>query len=59
MKLYPSFEALPKFADYIGSDDMGPGSMSEHLADLIDHHAWGKTIAYIVDRDGFRSFFCW
>lgn len=59
MKRYPSFESIPEKANYIGTDDYGPGSMSESLADMIDHHAWGKTLAYIVDCDGFRSFFCW
>jgi len=43
---------------YLGSDDM-PGLLSEHTADMIDEQSWGKPLAYIVDTNGFRSFFTW
>lgn len=58
MKLYPSYEALPVNPVYLGSDDM-PGLLSEHTADMIDEQSWGKPLAYIVDANGFRSFFTW
>ena len=58
MKLYPSYDALPANPVYLGSDTM-PGLMSEHTADTINSESWGKPIAYIVDADGFRSFFTW
>ena len=55
MKLYPSYDALPANPVYLGSDD-APGLMSEHTADTIDRESF---IAYIVDENGFRSFFTW
>jgi hypothetical protein len=59
MKLYPSYEALPANRVYLGSDDRGPGAMSEGTADMIDSESYGKPLAYVVDADGFRSFFTW
>ena len=58
MRLYPSYEALPVNPVYLGSDTM-PGLMSEHTADIIDSESFGKFIAYVVDENGFRSFFTW
>ena len=58
MKLYPSYDALPANPVYLGSDIM-PGLMSEHTADMIDDESWGKPLAYVVDENGFRSFFTW
>ena len=57
MKRYPSYESLPAHAIYIGTDDRGPGSMSETLADHLDTAYCDKALVYIVDQDGFRSFF--
>lgn len=57
MQRYPSFESLPKSAEYIGSDDMGPGSMSETMADVLYRVPCDKAIVYTVDESGFRSFF--
>ena len=59
MKLYPSYDALPANPVYLGSDDRGPGAMSEGTADMIDMESFGKPLAYIVDENGFRSFFTW
>ena len=59
MKQYPSYDALPTNPVYLGSDDRGPGAMSEGTADMIDDESIGKPLAYIVDVDGFRSFFTW
>ena len=59
MKLYPSYEALPAYPVYLGSDDRGPGELSEGNANMIDEESWGKPLAYIVDANGFRSFFTW
>ena len=59
MKQYPSYDALPANPVYLGSDDRGPGSMSEGTADMIDDESIGKPLAYIVDENGFRSFFTW
>ena len=59
MKLYPSYDALPANPVYLGSDDRGPGAMSESTADTIADESWGKPLAYVVDADGFRSFFTW
>ena len=56
MKLYPSYESLPANPVYLGSDIM-PGLMSEHTADIIDSESFGKLLAYVVDENGFRSFF--
>ena len=58
MKQYPSYDALPKNPVYLGSDDM-PGLLNEHTADMIDDESIGKPLAYIVDENGFRSFFTW
>lgn len=58
MKLYPSYDALPAKPVYLGSDDM-PGYLSEGTADMIDTESFGKPLAYIVDENGFRSFFTW
>ena len=58
MKLYPSYDALPANPVYLGSDTM-PGYLSESTADMIDDESWGKPLAYVVDADGFRSFFTW
>lgn len=58
MKLYPSYDALPANPVYLGSDTM-PGLLSESTADMIDDESWGKPLAYVVDADGFRSFFTW
>lgn len=58
MKLYQSYESLPANPVYLGSDTM-PGLMSEHTADMIDDESFGKPLAYVVDADGFRSFFTW
>ena len=58
MKQYPSYDALPKNPVYLGFDDM-PGLLNEHTADIIDDESWGKPLAYIVDENGFRSFFTW
>jgi len=58
MKVYPSYAALPANPVYLGSDD-APGLMSEHTADTIDSESFGKPIAYVVDENGFRSFFTW
>ena len=57
MARYPSFDSLPKFAVYVCSDDMGPGSMSEKTDRLLDRVPPNKSIVYIVDENGFRSFF--
>ena len=59
MKLYPSYESMPTNPVYLGSDDRGPGELSEGTANMIDDESWGKTLAYIVDENGFRSFFTW
>lgn len=59
MKMYPSYDALPGNPVYLGSDDMGPGELSEGTADMIDSESFGKPLAYIVDENGFRSFFTW
>ena len=59
MKQYLSYDALPKNPVYLGSDDRGPGAMSEGTADMIDDESIGKPLAYIVDENGFRSFFTW
>ena len=58
MKLYPSYESLPANPVYLGSDDF-PGELSEGTADMIDDESFGKPLAYIVDKNGFRSFFTW
>lgn len=58
MKQYPSYDALPKNPVYLGSDDM-PGLLNEHTADIIDDESIGKPLAYIIDENGFRSFFTW
>jgi hypothetical protein len=58
MKLYPSYETLPANPVYLGSDIM-PGLMSEYMADMIDMESFGKPLAYVVDANGFRSFFTW
>jgi hypothetical protein len=58
MKLYQSYEALPANPVYLGSDTM-PGLMSEHTADMIDDESRGKPVAYVIDENGFRSFFTW
>jgi hypothetical protein len=58
MRKYPSYESLPKNPVYLGSDDF-PGLLSEHTADMIDSESLGKPLAYIVDKNGFRSFFTW
>lgn len=58
MKLYPSYESLPSNPIYLGSDDI-PGELSESTANMIDDESWGKPLAYIVDKNGFRSFFTW
>lgn len=58
MKLYPSYESLPANPVYLGSDDF-PGELNEHTANMIDDESWGKPLAYIVDANGFRSFFTW
>ena len=58
MKQYPSYDALPDNPVYLGSDDM-PGLLNEHTADIIDDESIGKPLAYIVDENGFRSFFTW
>jgi hypothetical protein len=58
MKLYPSYDALPANPVYLGSDDM-PGILNEHTADTIDDESWGKPLAYVIDENGFRSFFTW
>jgi len=58
MKQYPSYDALPKNLVYLGSDDM-PGLLNEHTADIIDDESIGKPLAYIIDENGFRSFFTW
>ena len=58
MKQYLSYDALPKNPVYLGSDDM-PGLLTEHTADIIYDESWGKPLAYIVDENGFRSFFTW
>ena len=58
MKQYPSYDALPTNPVYLGSDDM-PGLLNEHTADIIDDESIGKPLAYIVDENGFRSFFTW
>lgn len=57
MKRYPSFESLPSYARYVGSDDNGPGSMSESMTDVLDSVPCDRAIVYIVDEFGFRSFF--
>jgi hypothetical protein len=36
-----------------------PGLMSEHMADVIDSESYGKPLAYVIDENGFRSFFTW
>lgn len=59
MKLYQSYESLPANPVYLGSDDMGPGELSEGTADMIDDESFGKPLAYVVDKNGFRSFFTW
>lgn len=59
MKLYQSYESLPENPVYLGSDDRGPGELSEGTANIIDDESWGKPLAYIVDENGFRSFFTW
>lgn len=59
MKQYSSYDALPANPVYLGSDDRGPGAMSEGTADMIDDESIGKPLAYIVDENGFRSFFTW
>ena len=58
MKIYPSYDALPANPIYLGSDTM-PGQLDEHTADMIDDESFGKPLAYVVDADGFRSFFTW
>ncbi len=58
MKLYPSYDALPANPVYLGSDDM-PGLLSEGTADMIEDESWGKPLAYVIDENGFRSFFTW
>jgi hypothetical protein len=58
MKLYPSYESLPKNPVYLGSDEM-PGLLSEYTDDIIFSESLGKQLAYIVDKNGFRSFFTW
>ena len=58
MKLYQSYESLPEKPVYLGSDDF-PGELSEGTANIIDSESWGKPLAYIVDKNGFRSFFTW
>jgi hypothetical protein len=58
MKLYPSYDALPANPVYLGSDIM-PDQLDEHTADIIDEESFGKPLAYIVDENGFRSFFTW
>jgi hypothetical protein len=59
MKLYPSYDALPANPVYLGSDDRGPGAMSEETDDIIFNESLDKPLAYIVDANGFRSFFTW
>ena len=58
MKLYPSYESLPKNPIYLGTDEM-PGLLSEYTDDIIFNESLGKQLAYIVDENGFRSFFTW
>ncbi len=58
MKFYPSYESLPKNPIYLGSDEM-PGLLSEYISDIIQSESLGKPVAYIVDINGFRSFFTW
>ena len=58
MKIYPSYDALPANPVYLGSDIM-PGQLDEHTADMIDDESFGKPLAYVVDENGFRSFFTW
>ena len=59
MRKYPSYESLPKNPIYLGSDDSGPGAMSEETYAMIFNESLGKQLAYIVDENGFRSFFTW
>ncbi len=58
MKLYLSYAALPANPVYLGSDDI-PGILNEHTADMIDDESWGEPLAYVIDENGFRSFFTW
>lgn len=58
MKLYQSYESMPANPVYLGSDDT-PNCLSEHTANMIDEESWGKPLAYVVDENGFRSFFTW
>jgi hypothetical protein len=58
MRKYPSYESLPENPIYLGSDEM-PGLLSEYTDDIIFSESLGKPLAYIVDINGFRSFFTW
>jgi hypothetical protein len=58
MRKYLSYESLPKNPVYLGSDDI-PGLLNEHVADIIESESLGKSLAYIVDENGCRSFFTW
>ena len=58
MRKYPSYESLPKNPVYLGSDDIA-GLLNEHVADIIESESLGKSLAYIVDENGCRSFFTW
>jgi len=49
---------MPANPVYLGSDDT-PNCLSEHTANMIDEESWGKPLAYVVDENGFRSFFTW
>jgi len=50
---------MPKTAEFVGADDVGPGEMTETTCGIIESASFGRNLVYLEDDDGFRSFFAY